>query len=89
MAEQLIYGLHPVLALLNNPHRQTYRLYVSNLRADKRLQEVLDIAQLKQIPVERLTPDTLKQRFGEVSHQGLIAEAEPMKPYVEADLPEL
>ncbi|MCH9756125.1 MAG: 23S rRNA (guanosine(2251)-2'-O)-methyltransferase RlmB [Gammaproteobacteria bacterium] len=89
MAEHLVYGLHPVLALLNNPLRQTYKLYVSKNRKDKRLQEALDVAQQANIPVESLAPEALKQRFGEISHQGLIAEAEPLKPYVEADLPEL
>ncbi len=89
MAEHLVYGLHPVLALLNNPLRQTYKLYVSKSRKDKRLQEALDIAQKRSIPVESLAPETLKQRFGEMPHQGLIAEAEALKPYVEADLPEL
>ncbi len=89
MAEHLIYGLHPVLALLNNPLRQTYKLYASKNRKDKRLQEALDAAQKRNIPIELLAPEGLKQRFGEMAHQGLIAEAEPLKAYIEADLPSL
>ncbi|MDF1645612.1 MAG: 23S rRNA (guanosine(2251)-2'-O)-methyltransferase RlmB [Legionellaceae bacterium] len=89
MAEHLVYGLHPVLALINNPLRQTYKLYVSKNRADKRLQDVLNAAQKANIPIESLAPETLRQRFGDIAHQGIIAEAEPLKPYIEADLPEL
>ncbi len=89
MAEHLVYGLHPVLALLNNPLRQTYKLYVNEHRKDKRLQEALDTAKRRQIPIELLSQDALKQRFGHITHQGLVAEAEPIRAYVEADLPEL
>ncbi len=89
MAEHLVYGLHPVRALLNNPLRQTYKLYASNSRKDKRLEAVLNIAREANIPVELQTPETLKQRFGHMPHQGLIAEAEPLKAYIEADLPAL
>ncbi|MDX2345757.1 MAG: 23S rRNA (guanosine(2251)-2'-O)-methyltransferase RlmB [Legionella sp.] len=89
MAEHFIYGLHPVRALLNNPLRETYKLYASNNRKDKRLEEVLKLARDANIPVELLTPETLRKRFGEISHQGLIAEAEAQKTYAEADLPEL
>jgi 23S rRNA (guanosine2251-2'-O)-methyltransferase len=89
MAEHLVYGLHPVRALLNNPLRETYKLYASNNRKDKRLEAVLTIARDANIPVELLKPETLKQRFGNMPHQGLIAEAAPLKSYIEADLPEL
>ncbi|MCH9689711.1 MAG: 23S rRNA (guanosine(2251)-2'-O)-methyltransferase RlmB [Gammaproteobacteria bacterium] len=89
MAEHLTYGLHPVLALLNNPLRKTYKLYVSKNRKDKRLQDALDAALHAKIPVESLTAEALKQRFGDISHQGIVAEAEPLKSYIEADLPEL
>lgn len=89
MAEHLIYGLHPVLALLNNPLRQTYKLYISNTRDDTRLEEILTRAKAANIPIEPLTTNLLKQRFGDVPHQGIIAEAEPPPKYTEADIPKL
>ena len=89
MAEHVVYGLHPVLALLNNPRRPTYKLYVSQHRNDTRLQAALNLARTSNIPVESLSPETMKQRFGNLSHQGLVAEAAPLKPYTESDLPDL
>ncbi len=89
MAEHLVYGIHPVLSLLQNPQRQVYKLYVSKARNDKRLQEALDIAKKSNIFIELLSPELIKQRFGHMQHQGIIAEAEPFKAYTEADLPKL
>ena len=89
MALHLIYGLHPVLAVLNNPLRRTYKLYVSKNRKDKRLQAALDAAAQANVPIESLLPETMRQRFGDVSHQGIIAEVDPLKAYIEADLPAL
>jgi|TARA_R110002126_G_scaffold110918_2_gene248623 23S rRNA (guanosine2251-2'-O)-methyltransferase len=89
MAEHLIYGLHPVTAVLNNPLRHVYKIYVSKQRNDQRLQTALDAAARARVSVETLTSDNMRQRFGDVSHQGIVAEVDALKPYVEADLPDL
>ncbi len=89
MAEHLIYGLHAVLALLKNPHRTTYKLYVSQQRNDNRIQDALHTAKASGVTIEPLTPEAMKQRFGTLPHQGLVAEASPLKPYSEGDLPKL
>jgi len=89
MAEHLIYGLHPVTAVLNNPLRHVYKIYVSKQRNDQRLQTALDAAARASVSVETLTSDNMRQRFGDISHQGIVAEVDALKPYVEADLPDL
>ena len=89
MAEHLVYGLHPVLALINNPKRETYKLYVSNHRKDKRIDTIISAAKKANIPIEQLNSSDLKQRFGDIPHQGVIAEAAKPTRFHEADLKDL
>ncbi len=86
MSEQLVYGVHAVCALLANPHRRINKLYVSQDRLDKRLQDVLDKAEKAQIPIEKLSSQKMNQRFSEFTHQGVVASAIPLPNYGESDL---
>lgn len=89
MSDHYIYGIHAVAALLANQHRKTKVVYVSLERADKRIQELLSLAEQNHIPVERLTPQKMNQRFADVSHQGIVASAGTLPDYIEYDLPQL
>lgn len=86
MSEHFVYGLHAVVALLSNPHRKTHKVYVSQERTDKRLQEVLDAAQQASIPVESLSLQKMNQRFSDYTHQGVVAQASALPEYNESHL---
>ncbi len=89
MSEQYVYGVHAVEALLANPHRHTKKLYINDDRLDNRLQNILDLAVTRQIPLERLSAQKMNQRFADMVHQGIVASATPLPEYVEADLTRL
>ncbi len=86
MSEQFVYGVHAVSALLANPHRVIYKLFVSQDRVDKRVQEVIDKAEQAQISIEKLSAQKMNQRFADFSHQGVVASASSLRDYAEADL---
>lgn len=86
MSEQFVYGVHAVTALLANPHRVINKLFVSQDRIDKRLQEVLDKAEKAHVSIEKLSNQKMNQRFADFTHQGLVAVAKPLPDYGEPDL---
>ncbi len=86
MTEQYIYGVHAVAAMLANPHRTIKMLFINQDRLDARMQDLLNAAQQKNIPVERLSAQKMNQRFADVVHQGVVASAGKLPEYIEADL---
>jgi 23S rRNA (guanosine2251-2'-O)-methyltransferase len=86
MSEQLIYGVHAVSALLDNPHRIVKTLFVNQERLDKRLQDLLDKAEQANVAVERLNLQKMNQRFPDMTHQGVVASAKPLPDYTESNL---
>jgi len=89
MTEQFVYGVHAVAALLANHHRPTKTLYINQDRVDTRIQELLQLAALNNIPIERLSAQKMNQRFSDVVHQGVVASAGKLPEYVESDLEHL
>ncbi|WP_019215598.1 23S rRNA (guanosine(2251)-2'-O)-methyltransferase RlmB [Legionella tunisiensis] len=89
MTEHYIYGVHAVTALLTNRPKATKKLIINQERIDKRLQEILDSAAKYQIPVEKLSIQTMNQRFADFVHQGVVAIAAHLPDYGENDLPAL
>jgi 23S rRNA (guanosine2251-2'-O)-methyltransferase len=87
MSDQYVYGIHAVAALLANRHRTTKVLYLARDRADRRVQELLTLAEQNNIPAEWLSMQKMDQRFSEFAHQGVVAVAVQLPDYVEADLP--
>lgn len=89
MTDQFVYGLHAVTALLRHRHRKTHQLFINQERSDQRMQQVLDLACEKAIPVETLTMQKMNQRFTDTMHQGVVARAGQLPDYQEGDLPTL
>ena len=86
MTDQYVYGVHAVAALLANPHRKTRTLYLAQDRMDKRIQDLLALAEQAAIPVERISGKKMDQRFEGFVHQGVVAVAASLPEYGEADL---
>ena len=89
MSEQYVYGVHAVSALLASRFRRTKVLYINQERVDKRVQDLLSVAQQHHIPVERLSTQKMNQRFADVVHQGIVANADKLPEYAENALDEL
>lgn len=89
MAESVVYGLHAVLAVLSNPHRNVLRLIIQENREDERLLEITKLAKGKNIRIESLSSSVMKTRFPDAVHQGVIAYVTSMPSYTESDLPML
>lgn len=89
MTEHFVYGLHAVTALLNNRYRPIKQLYINQERDDPRLKTMLDLALMRQIPVETLSSQKMNQRFSEFTHQGVVASAGALPDYNENDLLQL
>ncbi len=89
MSEHYVYGVHAVSALLANPHREIKKLFISQDRVDKRLQELLDKAVLAKVNIEKLNAQQMNQRFAHFTHQGIVASASALPEYNESHLPAL
>jgi 23S rRNA (guanosine2251-2'-O)-methyltransferase len=74
----IVYGINPVLEALRA--RKVQRLRVS-ARADKRMDEVLALAGVQRVPVERADPQALERAARGGVHQGVVAEIEEARDY--------
>ncbi|MBW4053067.1 MAG: 23S rRNA (guanosine(2251)-2'-O)-methyltransferase RlmB [Proteobacteria bacterium] len=71
--------------LQKHPERVT-AVSMAEGREDPRAREVDEIARRQQIPVQRVEPRVLRQKLGDVAHQGVVAEIRPLPPWTEDDL---
>jgi 23S rRNA (guanosine2251-2'-O)-methyltransferase len=73
-----LYGLHTVRAAIDNPRRKIKRMLVTRNAAERL--EIGDIAALP-FPAEMVEPRDIDKITGsEAVHQGVVIEAEPLKP---------
>lgn len=86
MSDVDIYGIHAVLAALNNPHRMIKKLFLNQDRMDHRLQAILEKAQERGIAVEKVTMQSLNKRYPNQIHQGVAACLKQCPEYGESDL---
>lgn len=86
MTDVLVYGIHAVSALLNNPLRKATRLYIQEDRQNPKITQLLEKAQKNHLKIEFLTSKDIQKRFPEFVHQGIIASAKPLPEYHEKDL---
>ncbi len=72
---ELTFGLHAVQTLLERHPGRVQRLWVLKGRQDRRLQQVVRLAERHRLPMEFVPRSELDQRVDGV-HQGIIAECE-------------
>jgi 23S rRNA (guanosine2251-2'-O)-methyltransferase len=85
-ARATVYGLHAVRTLLARSPARLRRLYLDTRREDPRVRELLQLAAAGGVAAERVDARQLAGRVGEVAHQGVVAEVEPLAPWHEDDL---
>jgi 23S rRNA (guanosine2251-2'-O)-methyltransferase len=83
---QTIYGLHAVRVMLQKHPQRVSAVRLSERRDDPRVREIEELARRRQIPVQRVDAELLKQKLGAVSHQGVAADITPLPPWSEDDL---
>ncbi len=87
-ASTQVHGLHAVRSVLQRAPQRLRRLMVDARRDDPRVRELLQLAKGAGVSVERLDARQLAGRVGDVAHQGVVAEIEPLLPWGEDELVE-
>lgn len=85
-AVETIYGLHAVRSMLLRHPERVRAVKFAERRDDPRTKEIEELARKGGRPVQRIDARALAQSLGDVSHQGVIAEIEPLPPWTEDDL---
>jgi 23S rRNA (guanosine2251-2'-O)-methyltransferase len=86
MKRETIYGLHAVRSLLARQPERVIAVRLAASRDDPRARDIEDLAKKNGRPVQRIDAHALKQTLGDVAHQGVAAEIEPLPPWSEDDL---
>jgi 23S rRNA (guanosine2251-2'-O)-methyltransferase len=81
-----VFGMHAVRGILHRDPQRVRRLLADVKRDDPRIREVINLAQANGIEVQRLDGKQLAARLGDVAHQGVMADIEPLKPWNEDQL---
>ena len=90
--EHFVYGIHAVASLLKASPQRVKKLLVSAKRHDFRIQQILQQAQLAELPVEFLSHqafDLLDCQFKNNVHQGVLAICSPLPSFSEKSIPNL
>lgn len=85
-APALVFGVHAVRSLLLRSQGRVRRLLVDSRREDPRMRELLQLAQQAGVKPERVDAKSLDARVGNVVHQGVVAEVDPLPPWHEDEL---
>jgi len=86
--QEAVYGLHSVLALLKSSPESVVELRVLKDRQDKRLQQIVSLAEQNQIATQFQSRNTL-DKLVDGNHQGAVAFARPGQSYSEHHLDDL
>lgn len=78
MPKTVVYGRHPVKELLRAGRRKIFSIFYIP-QSSNRLQDILDDAKKKSIPLKTSNAKQLGNRAAGANHQGILAEVEPVK----------
>ena len=85
-ATQLIYGVHAVQSLLQRHPERVLNIRLAERREDVRIRTIETLAKQHGKPVQRVDAQALQKALGDVAHQGVAAEVNPLPPWSEDDL---
>ena len=74
---QTIYGMHAVRVMLERHPARVMNVLLAERREDPRGRAIGELAQRQGRPLKRMNADALKRLLGDVTHQGVAAEALP------------
>jgi 23S rRNA (guanosine2251-2'-O)-methyltransferase len=81
-----IYGVHAVRVMLERHPARVRSVLLAERRDSVRLRSIEELAQRHRLPVERVDTAALRQRLGDVAHQGVAADIVPLPPWSEDEL---
>ena len=77
MTDEKLYGVHPILAALQEERRRIGKIFISAQRHGAEVQRILTLAARRDIPVVTVERAQLQQLLGHDTHQGVMALVEP------------
>lgn len=80
---ELVYGRRPVMEVLDGPRHIRKVYVVAGKRIDDSLRALLSAARRRDIAIVESSRDEMRERLGDVVHQGVAAE---VSPYIYAEL---
>src|SRR5215475_4045502 len=83
---ETIYGMHAVRVMLERHAQRVLNVRLAEQRGDARVREIEELAHRAQRPVQRVDLHSLRQQLGDVAHQGVAADINPLPPWTEDDL---
>ena len=81
-----VYGVHAVRALLTRHAARVGAVTVADGRSDPRMAEIQSLAHKAGKSVKRVPAASFRQLLGDVVHQGVYADVQPLMPWREEDL---
>jgi 23S rRNA (guanosine2251-2'-O)-methyltransferase len=85
-APSIVFGMHAVRSLLLRAAPRVRAVLVDARRDDARMRELLQLAQQAGIKPQRVDAKALAARVGDVAHQGVLAEVDPLPAWHEDEL---
>ena len=82
-------GLHTVMAVLRYRPERLLELWVNADRKDRRMDQLLDLAQQAGVTVQTAQRQELDKRAGDKHHQGVVASVRPATPGTDQQLERL
>ncbi len=84
--KEYIFGFHAITSLLKTHPERICQLYRQEGRDDKRMLEILRLAESQQIPIQTLSKIKCDEWSNNAIHQGVLAEIKISKQLSEPDL---
>lgn len=73
-----VYGIHPVLALLQAGRRRVETIFIATKRHHRGMQQIVALASRRHIPVTSVAAAELRRLLGHEQHQGVAALVTPL-----------
>jgi 23S rRNA (guanosine2251-2'-O)-methyltransferase len=83
---ETIYGVHAVRSMLMRHPQRVLAVRLTDTRNDPRAREIEELARRNGRTVQRIDARSLTRTLGDVAHQGVVADIEPLPPWSEDDL---
>ena len=86
MAEEILTGIHAVMAVLTQNPTRVRQVYVNEKRRNNRLDPLLEAVTENKLPLNEVSRDKLDKLAENQIHQGVIARCEALPVRAEAEL---
>jgi 23S rRNA (guanosine2251-2'-O)-methyltransferase len=82
----IVFGIHAVRGLLQRAAPRVRNVVTDSRRDDPRMREIMQLATAAGTRLSRADAKAIASRVGNVSHQGVYAEVDPLPPWHEDEL---